>query len=193
MILGWVLYVIDSDFFWPSHISALYKTRWHITCPWLVVIREIYLRQYWKCLYSLLYFSSLLSCACPGAFSESQFTRLEKMFNPAVGVVHLSRKFDRANALWRKLKWHFIQSLIQHQCLLILYWHYYRKCNILLNPPIQFGRKSHYEIRTVPYFALSFTQRFFLLKRDLRILDQILCLLRQMDIMASKSRHFSIF
>ena len=69
-------------FFGPLTFQ-LFALRWHIICPWLVVIRGIYLRQYWKCLYSLLYFSSLLSCACPGAFSKSQFTRIEKMFNPA--------------------------------------------------------------------------------------------------------------
>jgi len=109
---------------------------------------------------------SLISTVWGPSLSHDLQSRLEKMFNRAVRVVYRLRKFDHVSALRRKLEWLFGQSLIQHHCLLMLYRHYHAETEntILLNPLIQFSRKSHYETRAAPYLLFHVDLDFHLLR-----------------------------
>ena len=99
---------------------------------YLYLIGCHHLWQYLKCLYSLLYYliSAMLCLSGGPSLSYDSQSRVEKLFNRAVGAVYGLRKFDHVCAL-RKLEWLFVQSLIQHHC--VLYQHYHAETeNIIL-------------------------------------------------------------
>ena len=85
----------------------------------------------------------------------------------------------------------------------MLYCHYHSDTEntILLSPPIQFGRQSHYDITTSPHFAvscrfrLSFTQNFFFVQKGPTggTVCRLLSLCSQIVIMALRGEHCSIF
>ena len=104
------------------------------------------------------------------SLSQDSKSRVEKLvlFNRAVGVVYRLRKFDHVCAL-RKLEWLFVQSLIQHHCLLMLYQHYHAETENIMLFIYQFNlvdnRIMRPELPLILLFHVDlnfiFMQRFF--------------------------------
>ena len=92
---------------------------------------------------------------------------LQRIQNRAVRMTCGLRKYDHVSQYRANLGWLPMSEFVKYRTILTMFGQHYLGEGILLQPPIDFGRKHSYRTRCSPWFAdifrfkKNFSQHFF--------------------------------